>query len=83
MILSHHVIIFTRSPKRPKTIEALMLYYLDDWMLRLTASNRLWAKAVMVNPMERVSQVVERFLLKRRTRQLNLRRKKALVKKRG
>lgn len=44
MILSHHGEYLYGSPKRPKTVEALMLYYLDDLDAKVNAFQQFLAK---------------------------------------
>lgn len=41
MILSHHGLLEYGSPKRPKTIEAIILYYLDDMDAKVNAVQTL------------------------------------------
>ena len=44
MILSHHGEYLYGSPKRPKTIEALMLYYLDDLDAKVNGFQQVMSK---------------------------------------
>jgi len=51
MILSHHGLLEYGSPKRPKTIEAIILYYLDDMDAKVNAVQALMeAEASRENP---------------------------------
>lgn len=51
MILSHHGLLEYGSPKRPKTLEAIVLYYLDDMDAKVNAVQTLMeAEASKENP---------------------------------
>lgn len=43
MVLSHHGFLEFGSPKRPKTLEAMILYFIDDLDAKVTAINALTA----------------------------------------
>jgi len=66
MILSHHGDYIYGSPKRPKTIEALMLYYLDDLDAKVNGFQQVMGKrGEDQSNWSEFHKLFERFLFKK------------------
>lgn len=62
MLLSHHGHLEFGSPKRPKTIEALMLYYLDDLDAKINAIMTLKDNSRDGEPWTPYQKLFERYI---------------------
>ncbi|MBI5561160.1 MAG: HD domain-containing protein [Deltaproteobacteria bacterium] len=64
MILSHHGHLEFGSPKRPKTIEALLLYYLDDLDAKVNSIESLKEKSEGAGNWTDYQRLFERYIYK-------------------
>jgi len=72
MILSHHGVYEYGSPKRPKTIEALLLYYLDDLDAKMNGFQQAFSEEDVDRPnWSRYHKLFDRYLFKHTYRSKN------------
>ena len=64
MILSHHGLLEYGSPKRPKIIEAIILYYLDDMDAKVNAVQTLVLDESNAEPWTPYQRMFERYIYK-------------------
>ncbi len=64
MILSHHGLLEYGSPKRPKIMEAIILYYLDDMDAKVNAVQTLMDDESNAEPWTPYQRMFERYIYK-------------------